>query len=165
MNRQKRSEYALLETEIIKVDNTNQSIILEVNSNGFLIDPKTLREFFEIEYQANLHDILKQFNKYFSSFIPSAVDLKKSKQLEGAIISSLSKSDGEDPRKIYCFTVKRNPLNQRRSVFNDNKTKLLRPALHSKFKDEITISFCYSKHLIKEESDNEILMKFSRKNK
>lgn len=45
------------------------------------------------------------------------------------VVQSLSKSDSEDPSKIYCNKVRRNPNNGYRSEFNADKTKLLRPSL------------------------------------
>ncbi len=127
-----------------------------------MTNAKTLREFFEIEYQPNLGEILKQFNQYFSNFIPTQINSKKTKKLQEKILNSLSKSDNEDPSKIYCFALKRNPNNGQRSLFNDNKTKLLRPNLHSKFKEEMSISFCYSPNENEEKTDNEILLNFSK---
>ena len=157
----KKPKYALLKTEIIKEEDHNISLILPVNSGGFMTDAKTLREFFDIGYSKNLGDILQQFNKHFSKFIPTEVNPKKSESLKSTMISSLSKSDSEDPNKKYCYTVKRNPNKGVRSPFNDNKTKLLRPDLHLRFKDDSTISFCYSQNSSDEKTDEEILLKFS----
>ncbi len=155
--------YALLETDIIKLTDNSKSIVIPVNSNGFMTDAKTLREFFDIDYSENLGSILNQFNKYFSEFIPIKVNNKKSKNLEKIMVSSLSKSDSENPDKIYCFTVRRNPNNGQRTFYNDNKTKLLRPSLYLKFKEEPTVSFCYSESIDDEQSDDEILLRFSKK--
>lgn len=143
----RKPPYALLETEIIKLSDNSKSIIIPINSNGFMTDAKTLREFFDIDYSENLGSILNQFNKYFSEFIPTKVNNKKSKKLEQIMVSSLSKNDSEDPDKIYCFTVRRNPNNGQRTSYNDNKTKLLRPSLYSKFEEEPTISFCYTQNI------------------
>ena len=49
------------------------------------------------------------------------------------VVQSLSKSDSEDPSKIYCNKVRRNPNNGHRSEFNADKTKLLRPSLYTYF--------------------------------
>ena len=50
---EKKPEYALLKTEIIKEEDHNISLMLPVHSNGFMTDAKTLREFFDITYSAN----------------------------------------------------------------------------------------------------------------
>ncbi|WP_158977370.1 DUF6037 family protein [Cellulophaga sp. L1A9] len=160
---EKRPKYALLKTEIIKADNTSKSLTIPANSNGFITDAKTLREFFNIEYSKNIGDILKQFENHFSIFIPTQINPNKPGNLKKSMISSLSKSDSEDPEKIYCFTVRRNPNKESRSLFNDNKSRLLRPNLYLKFKEEPTISFCYSKNIIDEKSDEEVLLNFSKR--
>lgn len=158
---EKKPEYALLKTEIIKQEDHNISLILPVNSSGFMTDAKTLREFFDISYSQNIGEILQQFNKHFSNFIPTNINPNKSDSLKSIMVTSLSKSDSEDPNKKYCFTVKRNASKGARSPFNDNKTKLLRPDLHLRFKEDSTISFCYSKNKSDEKTDEEILLKFS----
>jgi hypothetical protein len=158
-----RPKYALLETEILRSDNIDKSLIIPVNSNGFMTDARTLREFFDIDYSPNIGDILHQFNEYFSRFIPTQVNPNKSESLKSSMIYSLSRSDSEDPNKIYCFTIRRNHNNGRRTPFNDNKSRLLRPSLYSKFKEEPTISFCYSINYKDEKSDEEIIKSFSNR--
>ena len=78
------------------------------------------------------------------------------------MVKSLSISDSEDPTKIYCTNVRRNPEGQKRSVFNSDKTKILRSRLYEYFKDEESISFCYSKDVFKNNDDATILKNFSK---
>lgn len=156
-----RPRFALLKTEIIREEDHNISILIPVNSHGFMTDAKTLRFFFDISYSENLGEILNQFNKHFASFIPTGINPNKSGYLKSTMISFLSISDSEDPDKKYCYTVKRNANKGGRSPFNDNKTRLLRPDLYLRFKDDPTISFCYSKHKSDEKTDEEILLNFS----
>jgi hypothetical protein len=163
LNEEEKPKYALLKIEFIRADDSKKSLVLPVNSNGFMTDAKTLRSFFDIEYSENLGEIIQQFNKYFSDFIPTQIKADKSDLLKQSMINSFSKSDNQDPNDKYCFNVIRNGKNGKRSPFNDNKTKLLRPNLYLKFKDEPTISFCYSAKSEEEESDEEILLKFSRR--
>lgn len=49
-----------------------------------------------------------------------------------------------------------------RSIYNDNKTRLLRPTLYEEYKDDNTISFCYSNDEEKEKSDREIKFNFAK---
>ena len=56
-----------------------------------------------------------------------------------------------------------NPYNVNRTQFNDNKTKILRPNLYLKFKEELAISFCYSNEKNDEKTDEEILLNFSKR--
>lgn len=78
-----------------------------------------------------------------------------------AMVKSLSISDSEDPQKIYCTRVRRNPEGQKRSEFNADKTKLLRKDLFEYFKGDESISFSYSTEQIKENNDATILKNFS----
>lgn len=158
-----KPEYALLKAEFIKLNQNEESLIIPLNINGFIIDAKILREFFDIEYSKNLGNILQQFTKYFSNFTPIEINVSKSELLKRYILNSLSESDSEDPNKEYCFGLKRNPKNEFRTFYNDNKTRILRPTLYDKFANESTISFCYSKNLINEKSDKEIIYNFGKR--
>lgn len=162
---ERRPDYALMKVEMLRQDDINISITTPVNVNGFMIGAKKLRDFFGIEYAENLGDILQQFNENFAKFIPVQVIPNKPELLKDAMVSSLSKSDSENPDKLYCFDVRRNSINRRRTPFNDNKTKLLRPSLYFMFKDDQTVSFCYSSESERVETDGEILKKFSSRSK
>ena len=81
------------------------------------------------------------------------------------MVRSLSISDSEDPEKVYCTMIRRNPQGKKRSEFNSDKTKLLRNKMFEYFKDDESISFCYSKDSKKEKNDSEILKNFSMLNK
>lgn len=163
MENENKPKYTLLKTEFLKENNFEESLIVPVNANGFIIDAKTLRDFFGIEYSKNLGNILQQFSAYFSEFIPTRVNISKPDSLIQPILNSLSKSDSENPNKRYCFSVKRNPKGELRTIYNDNKTKILRPKLYHKFEKEKTISFCYSENISNEKTDEDILVNFSKR--
>jgi Family of unknown function (DUF6037) len=158
-----KPKYALLKIEILKSQNINERLISAVNANGFLIEPKLLREFFNIEYGENLGDILSQFNEYFAKFIPTQITLGKPPRIEEAMIASLSKSDSQDPKKRYCYGVRRNQDGRARTPFNDNKTRLLRPTLYQEFSADQSISFCYSIDTNDHKSDAVIIQNFSNR--
>lgn len=164
LEKEKKPKYSLMKVEFLRENNWDECLTIPVNSNGFITDAKTLRIFFGIEYGKNLGDILNQFNIYFSRFIPQRVNPVRPINFTNAILNSLSKSDGEDPNKIYCFGVKRNPKGEFRTIFNDNKTRILRPKLYERFKTDKTISFCYSTDILNEKTDEEILRNFTNKN-
>lgn len=109
---------------------------------------------------------MQQFYAYLASYIPTEVSNGKSDREKECMVSSLSRSDGEDENKIYCYDIKRNPIvnNKQyvRSIYNDNKTRLLRPTLYEEYKDDNTISFCYSNDEEKEKSDREIKFNFAK---
>ncbi|NHX33002.1 hypothetical protein HA388_23660, partial [Escherichia coli] len=131
--------------------------------NGFIIETKLLRAFFDIEYGENLGNLLSQFNEYFAQFIPTHITLDKSPHIEEAMVTSLSKSDSQDPNKRFCYGVMRNPDGRGRSPFNDNKTRLLRPTLYPEFCDDLSISFCYSIDSKDEKSDSVIIKNFANR--
>lgn len=163
---ERKPKFALMKAEFIRQDDASINKIFPVNSSGFDATPKELREFFCIEYGSNIGDILKQFNEYFSQFIPEQVTLNKPDLLKASMVRSLSESDSEDPNRLYCFDARRNGGDGgdgKRTKFNDNKTRLLRPTLYSLLKDEQTVSFFYSVDSHQEESDEEILTKFSQR--
>ena len=135
---------------------------VEANSNRLIIDAKTLRDYFGIEYRNNLGDIINQFSNQLGDSIPANIKMNISYIEKQAMVRSLSISDSEDPEKIYCTMVRRNPERKKRSEFNSDKTKLLRSELFKYFKDDESISFCYSKEPEKENDDATILKNFSK---
>ena len=42
---------------------------------------------------------------------------------KSAMVKSLSISDSEDPNKIYCYKIRRNPNSGKRSDFNSDKIR------------------------------------------
>lgn len=159
----KENRYSLLRVEFLKTKNINDNLIVPANARELLTDARTLREYFGIEWSNNLGNILRQFSEHFAQFIPDKVGSSKSNIFKVAMTKSLSESDSEDPRKIYCYAVRRNHNNGTRSVFNDNKSRLLRPKLYEKFMDEHTVSFCYSLNSKREKTDAEIISNFTKK--
>lgn len=77
------------------------------------------------------------------------------------MVRSLSNSDSEDPNKIYCTKVRRNPVGNKRNEFNADKTKLLRGALFEHFRNDIGVSFCYSADKTEENDNDTILRNFA----
>ena len=156
------SEYALVKLEFMKETDLTDLLEVEANSNRLLIDAKKLREYFGIEYSNNLGDIINQFSNQLRDSIPTNIKMNISDIEKQAMVRSLSISDSEDPEKIYCTMVRRNPEGKKRSEFNSDKTKLLRGELFKYFKDDESISFCYSKEPERENDDETILKNFSK---
>ncbi|WP_269667549.1 DUF6037 family protein [Bacillus cereus] len=105
---------------------------------------------------------MQSFYRQRSLYIPTEVNTEKTPDQKVAMVESLSTSDKDDPNKIYCYSVQRNPEKQsggygERSPYNDNKARLLRPALYEKFKNEIHVSFKFSANPKKHEEDDTIL--------
>lgn len=156
------NKYSLVKLEFMKENNLEDSLLVEANSRQIFVDAKIFREYFGIAYVPNLGDIFKQFYGIFGKSIPSTIKIVNTDFEKTAMVKSLSISDSEDPTKIYCTNVRRNPEGQKRSVFNSDKTKILRPRLYEYFKDEESISFCYSNDECKNNDDPTILKNFSK---
>lgn len=156
------NKYALVKLHFMKRDDLNDELEIEANASRLLIDAKTLRQYFGIKYQDNLGDVLKQFTETFGKAIPISIPNNISDEEKGAMVKSLSISDSENPNKIYCYKIKRNPNGEKRSDFNSDKTKLLRPGLFNEFENEPGVSFCYSHDSLKENYDATILYNFSK---
>jgi hypothetical protein len=159
---EKRPDLALVKLEFLREEDIDDALAVPANSQRLLIDAKTLREYFHIEYAENLGDILLQFSERLGAAIPEKVKENPSGPEKAAMVHALDISDAEDPNRIYCFKVKRNPLEKngklsQRSIYNDNKTRLLRKKLYEKLSKDTNISFCYSPNELDEKTDEEIL--------
>lgn len=159
---EKGNPYALVKLHFMKSDDLNNDLQVEANIRGLLIDAKTLRNYFGIEYTENLGDILKQFTERLGRAIPASIPDSITTLQRKAMVRSLSISDSGNPNKIYCSKVRRNPNGGQRSEFNSDKTKLLRPLLFEKFCDDKSISFCYYEDSAMENDDATILRNFSK---
>lgn len=158
----RENKYSLVKLEFMKENDLVDSLLVEANSKQIFVDAKIFRKYFGIAYVPNLGDIFKQFYGIFGKSIPSTIKIVNTDFEKTAMVKSLSISDSEDPTKIYCTNVRRNPEGQKRSVFNSDKTKILRSRLYEYFKDEESISFCYSNDVFKNNDDATILKNFSK---
>lgn len=165
---EKKPKYALLKLEFIQQDNFNHRLLVPANSNGFMTDIVSIvviRNFFGVEYQENLGNFQDQFQEYLAGFIPTEVSENKNEAERRVMVIDLSESDSENPNKLYCTSVMRNPeVNGRqkeRSIYNDNKTRLLRPELYEEYADDRTISFRYSENPDDEKTTEEIMNNFA----
>ena len=156
------NQYALVKLHFMKSNGLSDELQIEANSRSLIIDAKTLRMYFGIEYSNNMGDILCQFTKQLGEIIPKTVPNIVSDIERKAMVNSLSISDSENPNKIYCNKVKRNPNGGKRSEFNSDKTKLLRGLLFKHFCNEPNVSFCYFDEPSMENDDATILKNFSK---
>lgn len=156
------SQYALVKLHFLKFNDLRDDMQVEANSRRLIIETQMLRNYFGIEYTDNLGDILQQFTERLGSAIPKKVPDCISEIERTAMVHSLSRSDSEDPNKIYCNKVKRNSNGGQRSEFNADKTKLLRASLFEYFRNEPNVSFCYYADSAMENDDATILRNFSK---
>ena len=155
-------KYALVKLHFMKANNLSDELQVEANVKKLIVNPKKLREYFGIEYRENLGNILQQFTENLGRVIPTKMSENSSKMEKSAMVRSLSKSDSEDPNKIYCNKVRRNRDGGQRSEFNSDKTRLLRPMLFREFCNDKSISFCYYADKEMENDDATIIRNFSK---
>ncbi|KAF1290200.1 DUF6037 family protein [Candidatus Enterococcus leclercqii] len=154
--------YSLVKLEFLNEKDFSESLVTYANSVRLLTDIDNVKNFFGVENNPNSGDFETQFYNCLAEFIPDSVSNNKTQIQKKAMVSSLSKSDSEDPNKIYCYAVRRNAVKQdgalgQRSPFNDNKTKILRPVLYDKLLKETNLSFMYSTDPNDLKSDGEII--------
>ena len=132
-----------------------------------MLSAEELRMFFGIRYAENLGDILQQFTELVGFHIPEKVSTSKSKIERQAIAHKMTQTGCEEPDKIYCYTVKRNPViidtktgekrQAKRTPENDSKTRPLRRTLYDRLGKDDSISFCYSDDPAMSRTDEEII--------
>lgn len=160
----RENKYALVKLHFMKNNDLNDDLQVEANRSRLIIGAKALRQYFGIAYSDNIGDILRQFTERLGRIIPKTVPTNLSDLEKKAIVNSLKgKNNAEDINKIYCYAIKRNPGKSRRSAFNTNKTRLLRPSLFQYFCNDPSISFCYSCQPLMENDDATILRNFSKR--
>lgn len=139
-----QSNYCVMLT-FIDSSNIERTLSVKANSSCFEFCVKEFREYFNIEYSDNLGDVFHQFYIYFNKVIPLNVNLHQTQLERELVINKLNQRDNDN--STCCYAVKRNPVvngkQYRRSIFNDEKCRLLNPELYEYFKNDKTISFCF----------------------
>nr|WP_041487982.1 DUF6037 family protein [Bacillus thuringiensis] len=162
-----KPQYALVQLEFFKKGNIHDKLLVPANSASLLTDASILRDYFGIDFGTSVGDAIQSFYRQLSLYIPTEVTTEKTPDQKVAIVESLSTSDKDDPNKIYCYSVQRNPEKQsggygERSPYNDNKARILRPTLYEKLKTEIHVSFKFSADPKKHEEDGIILYNWAK---
>lgn len=153
--------YALAKLQFIDSQNTDRKYIVHANSRDFIdLDVKSFREFFNILYGDGVGDAIQNLKKALGSVIPTEFNQNKNHSIQSNILNYLNKSDPQNPNKIYCTGVKRNQEGNFRTDFNDNKARLLVPKVYDYFKDDKTLSFCFSENSNDEKDEKEIISNF-----
>lgn len=159
-------EYSLLELTFIDQGDHARRFTAPANTQRIQATARQIREYFGIEWSSNLGDAIAHFLELLGYSIPRHIPTTLSVEQENAVLIQLHRSNSEDPRKRYCFSVRRNPeradgsLGQR-SDFNSQKTEMLRPELFACLQADRNISFCYSTDPEDERTDTQILADFS----
>lgn len=155
--------YFIAQLTFMDSKDESRTLIVLANSSYFSVNPKDFRTFFNIDYSENLGNIFQQFYDRFNNDIPYKMPEKLNNQKLHACIKTLDSKTKENKGTI-CFNIIRNgKLNQKqkhRTICNSEKTKLLYPDLYEKFKNDPTISFCYTDDITKKKSSFELIQKF-----
>lgn len=122
---ERKPKLALLKLHFMRENHFDDDLEIPANVYRLMVDPKTLRTYFKIAYSENLGDILKQFTIRLGNSIPTGVKQVVTINEKRAMVHSLSNSDAENPNKIYCYKVRRNPNRLdgkpgQRSIFHVN---------------------------------------------
>lgn len=161
-------QYQLVHVTFVDSSDTSRTLAGPANAHRIDVGVKDLREFFGIEWKENSRDLMLQFYETFGTFVPPEVRLKLGLEEQEIVIRRLDKGDSEDPRKKFCYAVRRNGHRADgsagiRSAFNSQKTQIYRPELYSHFKNDENISFVYSVNPDEEQTDEQILDRFAAK--
>ncbi|MFJ7840345.1 DUF6037 family protein [Lysinibacillus sphaericus] len=166
-NHTKKNQWALVELEFIDTNDFFNVLKVEANSVKLFVSTTDLRNYFGIEPNPNQGELHEQFKIQLARFIPTSVIEKKLDSHKNAIVKSLSKSDSEDPTKVYINHVKRSGkkedgTNKERSIYNDNKARVLCETVYERFKVDKTISFYFFSEKSKFKTYQEILANWNK---
>lgn len=162
-----REKYALVQLDFLDASNFERHLLCFANTGGLMLPAAIIRRFFHIDYAPNLGDILQQFTELVGFHISEKVSASKAKIEKHAIAHKMTQTGCEEPDKIYCYTVKRNPVitdaktgemkQAKRTKENDSKTRMLRRTLYDRLGKDASISFCYSDNPAMSRTDEEII--------
>lgn len=158
LSRGKDDVWSVLLTFVDLAD-PDRRLTTKANSARFEASAVELRRFFGVSYMENLGDFLPQFHGRFGQCVPS-VFVPFPRRYDIFAVSRLSRRDSENPDRVFCYGVRRNPPGKYRSIFNDNKTRILRPVIYGYLAADKTLSFCYTDNQALEKADTDILKAF-----
>ncbi|MCD7723721.1 MAG: DUF6037 family protein [Clostridiales bacterium] len=167
---EKNIRYIALLTFIDK-NNIERILQFRVNSGWFDIHFPTFCSYFKISYLNKSHGkFFSQFRSSLNSSIPqNPINNFKhdyTPEIKKVIAKNYFEENGEKLNRIYCFGIMRNGKTKKgeqkyRTTDNANFTILMRPELFEYFKDDKTISFCFTDDESREKTDVEIIEGFS----
>ncbi len=160
----KPSEYAKAKVEFIDLENIDDSLEGYIDFwNVYFFNLQDFFHFFEIEKTNTNNNVLNTFSEIFAKYIPKEKNVHKNRNIERQLMAR--RLDGNDPNAIYCFDVRRNGVNKKRSIENSNKTEILRPDLYLRFYKDDNLSFYFTNDPNKEETTGAIIQKFNERQK
>lgn len=154
------------------IDQADETRRLEVRANTQGFDGPTayeIMDYFQVERRAGARGFFPAFYELFNNAMPEHYVLPATRHIRDLQAIQLGKRDRDpNPNALYCFDTKRNPKvngkQYQRTIFNTNKTQLLRETLYNEIgAPDPTVSFCYSDNPDDECSDMEIRLKLARR--
>jgi len=143
-----KSHYTIVILTFIDKYDENRTLTVEANSSKLEISFTQLVNYFHIAtYHNGMRDIFVDFYSYFGTQIPNTITPIKDPQIKQNIVKRINKRDSSSSG-TNCFKVHRNGIKNdkqmKRSIFNSEKARILRPSLFEKLKNDDTISFDFS---------------------
>jgi hypothetical protein len=147
-------------------DDLTRTLTAPANSNKIDLGAQQIREYFHIEWKPNLGDLISQFHAALGDATPMHLPVALTGEEKKAIVQQLDRSSSQDPSRLYCNAVQRNPTRAddtpgQRSLYNSQKTELLRPDLFAHLQHDSNVSFRYSDDPADERTDEQILAGFA----
>lgn len=141
-------QYAIVRITFIDIQNHDRVLQAQANSAKIMMNPREFREYFGIEYSENLGDIFAQFYSYFNRSMPCLRQDETDPELKDQMVNQLSMNDNDNPNARNCYEIKingiRNGRQFKRTPFNADKGKLLRPDVFKYIQNESRLSLCFS---------------------
>lgn len=157
------NKYFVAKLTFIKTDGTNEELIVYANANRMNISLSEFARYFGIVGDGSYVDIIKIFYNEFNEQMPDKFEPIEKEHLNYAV-DVINRYEGNNGR--CCYDARRNHMPNSsteykyRTIFNTEKTKLLRPSLFEKLGNDEHISFYYREY--DELDDNEIYEKLRR---
>lgn len=134
----------------------DECLTMYANNKTLSFDFAEFCRFFDIRYENGKYEFVNEFKVLINNAVPKTQPEKFTDEETTVMVRQLNKRDNEDLDAIYCFGAYHNPGNKKRTKYNSDKTKLLRPNLFEEFGRDTKISFKFSPDPLKHKEDFEI---------
>lgn len=139
---------------------------IHAHSNGLELNGYELSVLFGSEHGGGYKYFTEYFYSRLNEQVPTHMSLTLNKEIKTLCENYLSKKDGDDINKRYCYKAAHNGKiagkQKYRTRYNSDKTKLLYPDIYDALGEDKTISFYYSSNPSDEKSKFEIIRNLSK---
>lgn len=144
----------------IKDDGSDEELVVFANACRMNISLRDFAKYFELEGDSSYQEFIKDFYVLFNNQMPESFQPISNEHKEKAVrvLNAYESNNG-----TCCYDARRNLMPnsnteyKMRSIFNTEKTKILRPSLFSKIGSDVHISFYYREN--DDLDDNTIMRK------